>query len=130
MVNGSGDERLLTQFGTRPRGHDGNQRSLAVGDLDSAGGLVGGVLDDHLNARERASGGRGLGEGFGVEEGGAAVLVVNDRAVGELGGELHETLDYGHCLFSLSVVLPGGRFVCRRVGGLVFGGGLCLADKM
>lgn len=53
------------------------------------------VLEDGLDAVECAGGGRNLGDGLSLEEGGAAVLVADDRAVGHLGGEVHEALDGG-----------------------------------
>lgn len=79
------------------------------------------MLGDNLDTRECASGGRYLGNGVGLEEGGAAVLVADDRAIGHLGLEAHEALDGGVRHGVSSFCLPGdlalspGRLVgCRR----------------
>ena len=133
VVLRAGDQNGLAQLGARPSGHEWDERALTVGDLDRAGRLVRGVLDDNLDARERALGGRDLVNDVGREEGGSAVLVGDGLAVGKTGREVHEALDSGggvrHGVSSFS--LPGGGFLCcHRAGGLVFGGGLFPADNM
>lgn len=73
--------------------------------------------------RECAGGGRDLGDDVGLEEGGAAVLVADDCAIGELGREAHEALDggvrhgvssfCGCCPVDVSFVAGAGWFVFR-----------------
>mgnify|MGYP000704435053 CR=1 FL=1 len=105
MVNGSGDENLVSHIGERPRGDEGNQGALALADLNVARRVGGGVLEDGLDAVECAGGGRNLGDGLSLEEGGSAVLVADDGAVGELGREVHEALDGGDVRHDWSLFL-------------------------
>ena len=133
VVNGAGDENLVTHIGERPRGDEGNQGTLALADLNVTRRVGGSVPGDDLDACERASGGRGLGDGLSLEEGGAAVLVADDGAAGELGREVHEALDGGGVRHVLSLFLwccPVDVSFAAGAVGLVFGGGFCPADNM
>ena len=106
--NGAGDENLVAQLGECPCRDGRDEGALALADRNVSGRDVRRVLGDDLNACERTRGGRSLGDDVGLEEGGSAVLVADDRAIGELGGEAHEALDGGvrHGVFSFSP--PGG----------------------
>lgn len=106
--NGAGDENLVAQLGECPCRDGRDEGALALADRNVSGRDVRRVLGDDLNACERTRGGRSLGDDVGLEEGGSAVLVADDRAIGELGGEAHEALDGGvrHGVSSFSP--PGG----------------------